>query len=203
MEGDVLLNGRDTGHLHGSLNSTTKEESAERGPVLEQLNVRLGLVFMLIGDALLDLGVFGLDPGIKLVSVSVQLSKSLETLIRAVVVNQPTGRLRLVRWVIKHTVYKKAMRYLGENNDQQTQAHSRDNLDTQRELPLGIVAGSKTNICAVGDPRSAQSANTKHELLQRSNSATDLGVTDLSLVQWDHHGQETDTWESISYIRSI
>lgn len=95
--GMILLDRRDTGHLHRSLNSTAEEESAERRPVLEQLGVGLGLILMFKGDALLDLGVFGLHPGIKLVSVSVQLSKSLETLIWAVVVNQPTGRLRVVR----------------------------------------------------------------------------------------------------------
>lgn len=86
LEG-VLLDSRDTGHLHGRLNSTAEEKSSERRAVGEQLDVRLGLVLVLKGDALLNLGILSLHPGIQLVSMSVELSKSLETLIRAVVVN--------------------------------------------------------------------------------------------------------------------
>jgi hypothetical protein len=79
------------------LNSTAEEESPERRAVGEQLDVRLGLVLMLKGDALLNLGILGLHPGIQLVSVSVELGESLKTLLRTVVVNQPTGRLESVR----------------------------------------------------------------------------------------------------------
>lgn len=75
------------------MNSTAEEESAERRPVREQLNVGLGLVLVLKGDTLLDLGVLGLYPGIQLVSISVEPGEGLEALVRAVVVNQPTGRL--------------------------------------------------------------------------------------------------------------
>lgn len=92
-------------------------------------------------------------------------------------------------------MYKKEVRtYLGENSDQQTQADSRDNLDTQGNLPLSIVGRRESDIRAVRDPRSAQGADTEHELLQRGDSATDLGVADLSLVQRNDHGQETDTF---------
>lgn len=93
----VLLNRRDAGHLDRGLNSTAEEESAERRPVREQLHVRLGLVLVLKGDALLDLGVLGLHPGIQLVSMSVELGEGLETLFWAVVVNQPTGRLEDIK----------------------------------------------------------------------------------------------------------
>lgn len=96
-DGKVLLDGGDTGHLHRGLDSTAEEESSEGGPVREQLDVRLGLILVLIGDAFLDLGVLGLHPGIQLVSMSVELGEGLEALIRAVVINQPTGRLRSVR----------------------------------------------------------------------------------------------------------
>lgn len=92
----VLLDSRDTSHLHRGLKSTAKEESAERGPVREQLDVRLRLVLVLKGDGFLDLGELGLHPWILLVSISVELGKGLETLIRAVVVNEPTGRLRRI-----------------------------------------------------------------------------------------------------------
>jgi hypothetical protein len=98
-----LLDGRDTSHLHGSLDSTAQEESSERRPVGEQLNIRLGLVLVLKGDTLLDLGILGLHPGVQLISMSMELGESLEALLRAVVVNQPTGRLRIVRQRLRYT----------------------------------------------------------------------------------------------------
>lgn len=74
------------------------------------------------------------------------------------------------------------MTYLREDGNQQAQYDSRDELNTQRQLPLGIVGRVEPNVCAVGDPRGAQCAHTEHELLQSCDSATDLGVTDLGLV---------------------
>lgn len=71
-----LLNGGDTGHLHRGLQSTTQEESSEGGSVREQLRIRLGLVFVFIRDALLDLSIFGLDPRVLLVAMCMELRQS-------------------------------------------------------------------------------------------------------------------------------
>lgn len=87
---------------------------------------------------------------------------------------------------------------LREDDDQHAQADGGNNLDTQGELPLGVVAGREAHVSAVGDPRSAQGSNTEHELLQRGDSTTDLRVTDLSLVQGNDHSQEADTVRIVS-----
>lgn len=88
--------------------------------------------------------------------------------------------------------------YLRENDNQHTQEDGGNNLDTQGYLPLGVVAGREAHVSAVGDPRSAQGSNTEHELLQCGDSTTDLGVTDLSLVQGNDHSQEADTVRIVS-----
>lgn len=85
------------------------------------------------------------------------------------------------------------MTHLGEERDQNTQEHSRRNLDTQRHLPLGVVGWGDPGVCAVPDPSRAQRSNSQHELLQGCNSSTNAGVTDLGLVQGNNHGQVTDT----------
>lgn len=87
---------------------------------------------------------------------------------------------------------KGANAYLGEDHDQETQAYSRQHLESKGQLPLGIITGRKSNVCAIGDPCGAESAYSKHELLQGCDSATNTGMTDLGLVEWNNHGKETD-----------
>lgn len=91
-----LLDSRYTGHLHGSLNCHAQKQTAERRSILEQLDIGLGLVLMLIGDTLLDLSILSLHPGVILVAVGMESSQGTQALIRAVVVNEPTGRLDYV-----------------------------------------------------------------------------------------------------------
>lgn len=89
----LLLNGRYTCHLDRSLKGTAKEQTSERRPVLEQLGVRFSFVFMLEGDALLDLRVLGLNPGVIFISMSMKLCQGFQTLFGLIMIDQPTGRL--------------------------------------------------------------------------------------------------------------
>ena len=52
---------------------------------------------MFVGNALLDLGVLGLNPGIIFITVGMQLGQSLETLFSAAVVDEPTRGLSMIR----------------------------------------------------------------------------------------------------------
>ena len=65
------LDGADTCHLNGCLDCTSKQEAAEGALVAEQLEVRLGLVFVFVGDRLADLVVLGYNPRIALIAMSV------------------------------------------------------------------------------------------------------------------------------------
>lgn len=83
--------------------------------------------------------------------------------------------------------------YFGEESDQKTQEHRRSNLQTERQLPLGIVILRKAGVRSIANPSSTERSNAQHELLQGRNSTTDAGVADLGLVERNHHSEETDT----------
>lgn len=107
-------------------------------------------MLVLVGDALLNLGKFSLHPSIGFISMGVQLGQSLEAFFGAVVVDEPTGRLNCVSCcILKYLRENNSISYLGEKNNQQTQNYGREDLKTQRQLPLRAVGWSKSNICAV------------------------------------------------------
>ena len=85
-----LLDGADTCHLNGCLDCTSEQETAEGALVSEQVEVRLGLVFVLVRDRLADLVVLGYNPRILLVAMSVQFCQSAETLFVLSVVDEPS-----------------------------------------------------------------------------------------------------------------
>lgn len=89
----VVLNSADTSHLDGGLDGTSETKTSEAGLVGEELLVALGSSVMLDRDALLDLVKLGTDPSIVGVAVGVKTGKSLETLLDASVVDQPSRRL--------------------------------------------------------------------------------------------------------------
>lgn len=95
-----LLDCRYTGHLHGCLESTAEEQAAERRSALEQLDVRLGLILVLVRDTLLDLGVLGLNPGVMLVAMGMEFGQRAQTLLGSAVVDQPTRRLYICQYRI-------------------------------------------------------------------------------------------------------
>jgi hypothetical protein len=78
-----------------------------------------------------------------------------------------------------------------EEHDQATKHNSRKHLKTQWQTPLGLVM--EANISSVTDPSSNECANPKHELLQRSDCASNGRVGDFRLVKRDDHDQEANT----------
>jgi hypothetical protein len=71
------------------LESASKEKTAEARLVLEQLQVRFRLVFVLKGKLVLDLLKLGLYPWVILIAMSVQFGKIAKTFFIATVVDQP------------------------------------------------------------------------------------------------------------------
>jgi hypothetical protein len=55
--------------------------------------------------------------------------------------------------------------HLREEHDQKAKEDCWNDLQTKRNLPLSIVGIVKADICPVGNPRSAETSNTQHELL--------------------------------------
>lgn len=78
-----------------------------------------------------------------------------------------------------------------EEHDQATKYNSRKHLKTQRQTPLSLVM--EANICSVTDPSSDECTNSKHELLKRSDCASNGWVGDFGLVKRDDHDQEANT----------
>lgn len=126
----VVLDGTDTGHLNGSLESASEEETTEARLVGEELLVRLCGALVLGGDGILDLVKLGADPGIVDVAVSVKLGQGGKTLVKTAVVDEPTRRL-------------------GEEENKQSQNATRNTLDTQTDAPLVVVVLGKPNVCSV------------------------------------------------------
>jgi hypothetical protein len=79
--------------LNGSLESASKEETAEARLILEQLDIRLGRILLLVGKGFLDLLELGLDPDIVLIAMSMELCQILETLLTIALGDEPAGRL--------------------------------------------------------------------------------------------------------------
>jgi hypothetical protein len=71
------------------LEGASKEKTAEARLVLEQLQVRFRLVFVLKGKLVLDLLKLGLYPWVILIAMSVQFGKIAKTFFIATVVDQP------------------------------------------------------------------------------------------------------------------
>lgn len=86
----------------------------------------------------------------------------------------------------------KTSTYFREERDQNTQEYRRSNLQTEGQLPLGIIIPRKAGVRSIANPSSTEGSNTQHELLQGRNSTTDAGVTDFSLVERNHHSEEAD-----------
>lgn len=145
---------------------------------------------MFVGDALLDLGILGLHPGIVLIATCMEPCQGTQAFFWTVVIDEPTRRLGGLAEI---AVKEEHRRYLREEGNQQAQQDRRNDLNSQRHLPLGIVGRVETNIRAVGDPRGAEGSHAQHKLLQSCDSATDLGVADLGLVERDDHGEEADS----------
>lgn len=55
------------------------------------------------------------------------------------------------------------------------------------------LAGCAGEMPTVRDPTGDQRTNTEHELLQSGNSATNTRITDLALVRWNNHSQDSST----------
>lgn len=52
---------------------------------------------MFVGNALLNLGVLSLNPGVIFITMGMQLGQSLETLFSAAMVDEPTRGLSMIR----------------------------------------------------------------------------------------------------------
>ena len=178
-DGDtVVLDCRNTSHLHGSLNGADEHQATQRRPVGEELLVRLGLVLVFVGDGILDLLELGAHPWIVLVTVGVQSRECGQTLLLVTVVDEPTRRL-------------------GEKQNQSSKDDSWDDLQTEREPPLDGIARAEVLCGSVGGPRRDESADTKHELLESSDTTTNARVSELGLVERNDHDEETDTAQCV------
>jgi hypothetical protein len=105
------------------------EQAAEARLVLEQLDVRLGLVLVLEGDGVLDRLELGLDPRVGGVAVGVQLGERLQAKVGLAVVDQPAWGL-------------------GEQKDEGAEEDGGDDLNTERGAPLSVVIGSEADVRA-------------------------------------------------------
>jgi hypothetical protein len=130
VDGDgVVLDGRDTCHLHRGLQSTREKETAEAGLVLEKLHVSLRFVFVLESKLVLNLLKLGLNPWVGLVAMGVQLGKVAETLFHTALIYEPS-------WT------------LGEEENECGEKDGRNNLDTKTGAPLTAVGWVKSDIGA-------------------------------------------------------
>lgn len=100
-----------------------------------------------------------------------QPRQSPQTLVLAVVIDEPTRRL-------------------GEQQDQESQDDGRHDLDAERDAPLRRPVQVEG---AITDPAGDEGSNPQHELLQRRDAAADGRMGDLSLVDRDDHDQEADS----------
>lgn len=107
---------------------------------------------MLEVDTLLNLGELRLDPGVVLVTMSVEFGQAFQTFFGLVVINEPARGLSYIRYCIQGWGMVCWIPCLGEEHDQKTLEHSSSNLQAQRQLPLGVVVWRKAS---VGDPGSA------------------------------------------------
>lgn len=90
-------------------------------------------------------------------------SQSPETLVGFAMSNQPSRALR-------------------KEQDETGEGKSGNNLYAERDTPLRVVGWSEAVESTVGDPGSAQCANTKHELLKRGYGSSDTGMGELGLI---------------------
>lgn len=56
----------------------------------EQVEIGLGFVLVLEGNALLNLSILGLHPSVVFIAIGVQLGQCTQTLLGATIVNEPT-----------------------------------------------------------------------------------------------------------------
>lgn len=188
----VVLDRGYAGHLDTSLNGADEHETAEGRLVLEQLHIRLGGVFVLVLDGVADLVVLGAHPGVVFVAVGVQSGESLEAFLGLAVIDEPSVTLS-VYGQDQPRCQEIIPRRLREQHNQQRKHHSRNNLNPQAKTPLHRIIIRKILVCSKRRPRRNERSNAQHKLLQRSNTATDRRVRNLSLVQRDNHDQETNT----------
>lgn len=131
VDGDrVVLDGRNASQLDGRLDGASKEETAEAGLVGEELDIRLGLMLVLVRDGVLDLLELGLHPRIGGVAVGVELGKCSQTELGLAMVDEPARRL-------------------GKEKDEGGEEHGGDDLNAQRGPPLAAVGGSATDVGAL------------------------------------------------------
>jgi hypothetical protein len=125
----VVLDGRDTRHLHRGLQSTSEKKTAEAGLVLEKFHVRLRFVFVLESKLVLNLLKLGLNPWIGLVAMRVQLGEVSEAFLNTALIDEPS-------------------RALWEEEDKRGEKDGRNDLDTKTGTPLAAVGGIKADIGA-------------------------------------------------------
>jgi hypothetical protein len=87
-------------------------------------------VLVLEGELVLDLLELGLNPGVILVAMSVQLGQIAKAFLDATMVDQPTWRF-------------------GEQQNKSSKEDSGDDLNSQTGAPLAIVVIGKADVCTL------------------------------------------------------
>lgn len=80
-----------------------------------------------------------------------------------------------------------------KKHDQQRQHGGRSHLDSQGDTPLSGVVVGNIRVATIRNPRRNQRSNSQHKLLQCRDSASNIRMTQLSLVRRDDHDQESHT----------
>jgi hypothetical protein len=141
-------------------------------------------VFVLESKLVLDLLKLGLNPWVGLVAMRVQFGEVAQTLFNTALIDEPSRAFR-------------------KEEDKRSEKDGRNDLNTKTGAPLATVGRIKTNISAcrvsvvvsfpkfcshtVRNPASSKSTNTQHELLERSDTTTDIRMRQFTLVNGDDH----------------
>ena len=86
-----------------------------------------------------------------------------------------------------------------EEQNQHCEDAGRYDLDPKTDTPLLRAGGRKPGVRSIRDPGCYQCTDSKHELLQRCDTASNIWVTELRLIRRNDHDQEANTGSSKCY----
>jgi len=162
-----------SGHLGPDLKEETQEDTTE-DTGLEEIQPRFGTLGTLESNGLHNFVVFELNELILSIALAVKIGQDLESFVIAVVINQPTRRFR-------------------EPHHSEGKDDSGDDLktpgETERGLSVDVRATELNEVLNQDSPGDGP-------LLKRDKTATDGGCGDLSLIEGDDGGGDTDSHAS-------
>lgn len=158
----VVLDRGNTSHLDRGLDGGCEQEAAEGAAVREQLDIGFSLILMFERDLVANLVELGLDLGVLLVTVRVELGQSAKALISFAMVDEPPDAS--VSDEASMVSYSPLPWRLGEEHDQQSEDTGRYNLDAKTDTPLPAAVVWKVPITAVCGPGSNECQDTKHSI---------------------------------------